>query len=311
MDEFEQREEGKLLCILETSSSNLQLKALKRLIKIYRKRPENESIYKFMESHQYSDSESTNFLLECLIELLDCDEAGSLSSQRIERIYQNETIIEALVSLTKYENTQTNALILLSQILQNKPCKEKWIDGIVGIFCHTKRRSIENLAGKILIAFIKFNCSFSYSSFIQIRQKLARILPDGEFPDSVLLDLKNVWEEHRHCKVENYVNVLEKKDLYMLFKTADQKFIKENIAEIDEKVSVISRLYTDAIISATDDKAGILEHLLMLLESSQFLAEEIYRSDHLDVLYDLIDDEDKDVVYLATKIISKILIIVL
>lgn len=318
-DDYEQREEERLLGILETRDSHLQLTAFKRLVKIYKTKPESELIYNFLENHNFNNHETVNFLLECFFEFLDHREhsgrtRGTCSNnQRIEKIYQNEKIMQSLMSLIKCAHAQTNLLIILIQVLQVKPCREQWIDDIVEVFYSTRRESIEDLAGKVLIILMKSNHRFSYSSANLIQRKLSRYdlgkdaIPASGSDKSILREVKRVWEERKGFGVEQYIDLLASNDQYLLARFANQVFIKEHAAEIDERIDDISELYLNAVQAAGDSKIATLEHMSHLLDYSELFAKKLAKGKFLDALYDLADGEDKDLAYYSAKIISRVL----
>ncbi|ELA41202.1 uncharacterized protein VICG_01801 [Vittaforma corneae ATCC 50505] len=319
--DYEQQEEERLLNILKTSDSHLQLTAFKRLVKIYKRRPESEHIYSFLENHNFNDHETVNFLLECLFEFFGYGESSNDGTKercstimRIEKIYQNEKIMQSLVSLAKCAHAQTNALVVLVQILQIKPCREQWVDDIVGVFYSTRRRSIENLTGKIILLLIRSDHRFSYLSFSLIQHKLSSHVFDEDFTSAenvdglIFREIKRSWEEDQEFGVVQYMDLLKNNDLCFLVRFANQKFIKEHTSEIDERIDDISESYLNAIQSCEGNKMVILEHMSLLLDHSELFVMQLTKSRFLDVLYGLTDSENKDLAYLSTKIISKILI---
>jgi len=301
----ENGEEEKLLSILKTNSSYLQMPALRKLIRIYKKKPEDTFIYNFLENHNYNDHESTNFVLECLFDFFD----QRISHQsRAEKIYNNEKIMENLTSLIKSSYAQTNALIVLVQILQGRPCKVQWIEDIVEVFCATKRNIIENLTGKIIVRLMKSNYSFSYDMLNLIQRKLDRQASSSNAETShVINQIRLLLGTTTIVTVNEYLDLLSKDSTYGLLKFINRDFIQSHIGEIEEKADVITRLYTDMLQLPQCNKAAAMKHVLLLLDNSEVLGKKLGESAALEILYEMADCKDGELSYLSTKIITRIL----
>lgn len=307
MDEnipFELKEEEKLLNILKSTDSNLKPMAFKRLSKIYRKKYENEFIYSFLENYNFNDIEDSFLILEGIFELFDSPINNDILNMRINRIYSNNKIMDSILLMLKYTNLQISALMILFQIFQGNPCRDYWANYVVDIFYNTKRETIEQLSGRIVLLLIKSEHTFTHSSFNKINSKVNKISTESSL---ILREIKRIWQECDNFTVDRYIELLKNKELYFIVRFGNQKFIKNNITEIEMKIKEISGIFIDLLRDEECRKAMILESILILLEISKRIQNELLNLNILESLYEFTESEDEDVAYLSIKTISRIL----
>lgn len=305
-DDIEKSEEKKLLNILKTNSSYLRMPALKKLIKIYKKKPEDMFIYSFFENHNYADQENTNFVLECLFEFFD-----QISYQsRVEKIYNNEKIMKRFMLLVKSTYAQTITLVILAQIFHGRQCKTQWVENIVEVFCTTKRKIIEGLAGRVIIMVAKSKYPFSYDMICVIKRKIDRFMCNCSTvcgTECTLAEISRVLCASKDATVDEYVTVLSNGDICTLFTLIHHEFLQKHCKEIESKIDLFTGAYYKLLQSHKINSAAVMEHMLFLIEVSELFARKLAEGPVLDLLYRIVDTDDTELSYLATKIIAKIL----
>lgn len=293
-------DEKKLLNILSSVDSTLCISAFKRLVRIYKKTPENEIIYKYLEEFPYEPNESTKYLIECITEFVD-NEDHLVRFSRSMKLYNS--IIEKILFLIKYENIQISAFVLLSRILHIKPCKDEWIRHIVDVFYTAKKSSVERMACKILISSISLNDNIDIDSIQKITLKIQM---DNRQQNDLYKILNSLLYNNQKCNIKDYIFFLKNKDIVSLFRYSNIKFIEENIEEIDKRIEIISTFYIEAIEGSAENRSIFLEHLLIVFSFSTLIREEFRKSKYLDVLCNISEEEDASG-YISIKLLDIIL----
>lgn len=293
-------EETKLINILASTDSALCLSAFRRLVRIYKKIPENEIIYKYLEEFSYCPDESTVYLIECITEFVDND-SHLVRFSRSMNIYNR--IIGKLIHLIKYESIQISLFVLLSRILHIKPCKDEWMEAVVDVFCTAKKSSVERMACKILISSISLNDKIDFISFKKVTSKIQ--MNNREQSDLFVMLNDLIYKNQRHT-VDEYISFLRERDIMSLFRYSNMKFIQENIEEIDKEIEYISILYMEAIGESKEKRCAFLEHLFLLFSFSKAICKEFRRRRFVDILCAISEHEDATG-YIAIKILDVIL----
>lgn len=301
MNDSEKNEELRLLNILMSVDSELQLYAFKRLVRIYKHAPENESIYNFLAEYEYDDYEKTNFLLELLFELINNPENGL---KRIDKIYENKRIEKKFLRILENEKTQTSILVLLSLIFQTKPCNNEFSRCIVEVFCRTNRELVERLSGRIVLNLINSDFVFELNLIKHLQLKLHASMYEVT---PIVFEIKKAWLKVNGLSVSQYILFVEKCDLAQLFRLVNQDFLLDNQKEIEEQSIKIAQAYIIAIKKWECAKPMLLEHFLLVVEHCSTMREELKDSETIEFLYTLSESNCKDTSYIATKILSKAL----
>lgn len=335
---IEKADENRLLKILSSFDSFLQLGAFKRLVNMYSKREENSEIYEFLKNYKYQDSEDTNFLLYYILEFLESIE---YSAERIRKISQKIDILRNLAFTLKGEFTQRNTLLILDFIIQFRlndftTCSsakiskntfsrksrldkgkeivnqtsdrvdlylDKIVDNIVELFFKSDRSSIQNISGKIILDLIKKDYSFDLKSSKMIRYKLDLLNSQG---NRLIGEIKERWDNAK-IDYEHYLLFLKNFDTVLLFRFINERFITGNLDKIEASAREIVEYYRNAIEHVKEEKAYLLEHLFIISEHSVVFRNVLLDSKIIDLFYIISESDSKESSYAATKILTTLI----
>ncbi|KAM0680604.1 hypothetical protein GINT2_001292 [Glugoides intestinalis] len=300
MNDSDKQEEQRLLNILRSVDSELQLYAFKRLVRIYKYAPESNSIYDFIAEYEHKDSRKTNFLLELIFELINNPEN---SQKRIENIYNSCRIQKKFLLILANEETQINILVLLSLIFQSKPCNKEFARCIVETFCTTNRELVERLSGRIVLNLINSNFVFELNLIKHIQLKLHTTIFEVT---PIVFEVKKAWLNAHELTVSQYLLFIEKCDLAQLLRLVNQDFLINNHREIENQARIIGKAYIIALKKYKNSKFILLEHFLLVVEHCNALREELKDPETVEFLYKLSECTCKDTSYIATRILSKV-----
>lgn len=316
---LEKIEEKKLLNVLSNSNYVHKVGAFIRLVRIYKREPENSSIYNFLENFEYSNDDRTNILLDAIYNFLISEGSAQRGIQvwdsRIEQIYKNDKIMNNLIKICRLDSVQTNLFVLLSVLLGSNTCKPEWLESIIDAFCCTNRFIILRLSSKIIAFSLEKNVNVDLNSLIMLRNRVMdyeTLLIKEQSKSSDGMTRKNIQRlsnifRKRSLSFESYFNYLKRDQIEKIILFANTIFLSSIKEDLEKRVVEISNLINMAIKSNSHNTKLFLKHFVDLLDCCPNLRCGGNQIISYERLFELGEGDDEETAYLATSILSKMI----
>lgn len=324
-------EEEKLLKILMCTNSDIRVAAFKRLVIIYKSRPESDQIYCFIEELNNFEPEQKSIILDYVFEfILEI----KIIDVRVNKILSNSRIMNNLLSfmdepllhhslvlvlsvvfdtlfLGKIRQqaidcnnlTKTRNIALTEQSLFDEHHMFKWANKLINVVLITDNRFVQERCFKLVFLFIEYGF---WPSMVEIR-RFRSIVELGCLDGSIGYNILPVSGRYTF---QDYLEDLKHPNFENIERTMAKTFIAENVDQFLIYFVELKQLYKESLVSAqnTNTLRFLLEQILLLIQIKQVFAIHLGSNDFVEIFLELIEIDNEDTQYLLTNILNSIMI---